>query len=96
MSFLSNALNLIKGDLEIDGLPLVIGALQVLQKSPNAQGALAAEAYLLGNAPAALISAETQLLQQGISDLSAKLSAIEAAQNGVASAPSTTATLAKK
>ncbi len=78
-SFLSNALALIKGTLEVDGLPLVIGALQVLQKSPNAAGALAAEAYLLGNAPAALLSAETSLLQQGINDLQARLAALTAA-----------------
>jgi hypothetical protein len=79
MSGLSNALALIKGDLEVTLLPVVIGALQVLQKSPGEQGILAAEAYLLGNAPAALISGETQLLQQGIADLSAKLAALEAA-----------------
>ena len=80
MSGLSNALALIKGDLEVTLLPVVIGALQVLAKSPGAQGVLAAEAYLLGNAPAALISGETALLQQGITDLNAKLQALEAAQ----------------
>ena len=79
MSALSNALNFIKGDLEVSLLPVVIGALQVLQKSPNGAGVLAAEAYLLGNAPTALVSLETSLLQQGIADLSAKLTALQAA-----------------
>jgi hypothetical protein len=79
MSSLSNALALIKGDLEVTLLPVVIGALQVLEKSPGEQGILAAEAYLLGNAPAALIAGETTLLQQGISDLNTKLAALEAA-----------------
>jgi hypothetical protein len=82
MSFLSNALAVIKGDLEASGIPVLIGALQILQKSPNAMGVAAAEAYLLGNAPAALLSAETNLLQQGITDLNAKLQALlAAAQN---------------
>lgn len=75
-SALSSALTLIKGDLQVDLLPVIIGALQVLQKSPGGQGVLAAEAYLLGNAPAALIATEAQLLQQGIADLEARLQAV--------------------
>jgi hypothetical protein len=86
-SFLTNALNMIKGTLEIDAIPVAIGALQILQKSPNATGVLAAEAYLLGNAPAALLSAETSLLQQGINDLSARLQALQAAAVGAKPAP---------
>jgi hypothetical protein len=85
---LTNALNLIKGELQLDLLPVVIGALQVLQKSPNAMGVAAAEAYLLGNAPAALLSLETSLLQTGISDLSARLQALQtAAANPPVAAP---------
>jgi hypothetical protein len=83
---LTNALNLIKGDLEIDLLPVVIGALQILQKSPNAMGVASAEAYLLGNAPAALLSLETSLLQTGISDLNARLQALMAAAANPAAA----------
>jgi hypothetical protein len=83
MSALTNFLNVIKGDLEIALLPVGIGALQVLQKSPNAAGVLAAEAYLLGNAPAALLAGETQALQSGINDLEAKLAALQAAATAV-------------
>lgn len=79
MSFLSNALALIKGDLEVDGLPVLIGALQILQKNPTILGVDAAEAYLLGNMPAALLTAETSLLQQGINDLSADFAKLQAA-----------------
>jgi hypothetical protein len=93
MSSLSNALTLIKNDLEVDFIPVIIGALQTLQKSPGVGGALAAEAYLLGNAPAALIGAEVQLLQEGIQDLGNKLASLTAAKT--APAPATTATLAK-
>lgn len=83
-NFLSNALAVIKGDLEVAGLPVLIGALGVLQKSPNALGVAAAEAYLLGNAPAALLAAETTVLSQGIADLNAKLQALMAAQTAAA------------
>jgi hypothetical protein len=97
MSALSNLLNLIKGDLEVDLLPVAIGALQVLQKNPSALGAGEAEAYVLGNAPAALLAGETQLLQTGINDLNAIFQKMQAAQTAAAaSSPATTATLAKK
>lgn len=80
-NFLTNALALIRGDLEADGIPVLIGALQVLEK-PNPLGivgqAEAAELYLLGNVPAALIEAQTTVLQQAINDLSADLAAIQA------------------
>jgi hypothetical protein len=79
MSFLSNAMALIKGELEVTGVPIVIGALQILQKSPNAMGVAAAEAYLLGNAPAALLSGEAVLLQTTINDLNAQLAKLQAA-----------------
>jgi hypothetical protein len=79
MSFLSNAMALIKGELEVTGIPIVIGALQILQKSPNAAGVLAAEAYVLGNAPAALLTGEASLLQTAITDLSAQLAKLQAA-----------------
>lgn len=79
MSALSNLLSLIKGDLEVDLLPVAIGGLQVLQKSPNAAGVAAAEAYVLGNAPAALLTGEAQLAQTVINDLSAELAKLQAA-----------------
>jgi hypothetical protein len=82
MSFLSNALALIKGDIAVDGIPVLIGALQQFTK-PNPLGiagqAEAAELYLIGNAPGALVSAETTLLQQAVTDLSARLTALQAA-----------------
>jgi hypothetical protein len=73
MSGLSDALNLLKGQLEVDLIPVIVGALGVLQKNPGPVGVAAAEAYLLGNAPAALLTAETGLLQQTINDLEAQL-----------------------
>jgi hypothetical protein len=81
-SFLSNSLALIKGDISADGIPVLIGALQQFIK-PNPLGlagqASAAELYLLGNAPGALIAAETTLLQQAVQDLSARLTALQTA-----------------
>lgn len=81
-TFLSNALALIKGDISIEGIPVLIGALQAFTK-PNPLGvggqAAAAELYLLGNAPAALVAAETTILQQVVTDLSARLTAMQAA-----------------
>jgi hypothetical protein len=81
-SFLTNALALIKGDIDVDGIPVLIGALQQFTK-PNPLGiqgqATAAELYLIGNAPAALITAETTLLQQAVTDLTARLTALQTA-----------------
>lgn len=85
MSFLDNTLSLIKGELEVSALPVVIGALQILQKSPDAAGVMAAEAYVLGNMPAALLTGATTLLQEQIMALSAKLAALQAA--GTAAKP---------
>ena len=89
-SFLSNALALIKGDISVDGIPVLIGALQQFLK-PNPLGisgqAGAAELYLIGNAPGALIAAETTLLQQAVSDLSARLTAMQAASTKAPAAP---------
>lgn len=86
-SFLTNALTLIKGDISADGIPVLIGALQQFTK-PNPLGvggqAAAAELYLLGNAPGALIAAETTLLQQAVQDLSARLSALQTAATAAA------------
>lgn len=78
-SALSASLALLKSDLQIDFIPVLIGALQALQKSPGALGIAAAEAYLLGNAPAALLAAETSVIQTGIADLNARLTALETA-----------------
>jgi hypothetical protein len=74
---LTNLMTLIKGDLEVDLIPVAVGALQILQKSPNLLGVQAAEAYVLGNAPAALLSGATTLLQQEIAALEAKLAALQ-------------------
>jgi hypothetical protein len=86
-SFLQNLLNLIKGQLVIEGVPVAIGALQVFEKSPNAAGVAAAELYVLGNAPAALLAGETTLLQTVITDLSTQLAAYQQAAQTAAAAP---------
>jgi hypothetical protein len=86
-SSVNNLITLIKTQFEVDLIPVAIGAFQILQKSPNLLGAEAAEAYILGNAPAALLSGATTLLQQEIAALTAKLTAFQAAQ----SAPATPA-----
>jgi hypothetical protein len=80
MSNVQALLNLIKGDLEVDLIPVGIGALQILEKTPGVLGIEAAEAYVLGNAPAALLAGATSLLQQEIAALNAKLQAMQAAQ----------------
>jgi hypothetical protein len=68
---------LIKNDFEPELIPVAIGALQILLKSPNLLGVEAAEAYILGNAPAALLSGATTLLQQEVAALEAKLTALQ-------------------
>jgi hypothetical protein len=89
-SFLSNALALIKGDIEIDGIPVLIGALQAFQK-PNPLGlagqAEAAELYLIGNGPAAMVAAEVTIVQQAVTDMSARLAALQAAASAAANPP---------
>jgi hypothetical protein len=79
MSNVNNLITLIEGNLEADLLPVAIGALQILQKNPSVLGIEAAKAYVLGNAPAALMSGATTLLQQEIAALTAKLTALQAA-----------------
>lgn len=78
-SALSNAVAFLKGELEVTLVPVLIGALQVFQKSPNALGAAAAEAYVLGNAPAALAAAETSLIQTSFGELSTLLTSLQTA-----------------
>lgn len=75
----NDLITLLKSNLELDLIPIAIGAFQILEKSPNAAGAMAAEAYVLGNAPAALLSGATSVLQQEIAMLTAKLQALQAA-----------------
>jgi hypothetical protein len=75
----NSLLTLIESNLEIDLIPVGIGALQILQKSPNLAGIEAAKLYILGNAPAALLSGATSILQQEITALTAKLVAYQAA-----------------
>jgi hypothetical protein len=75
MSNVNNLLDLIKNNLEVELIPIGIGALQILEKDPSALGVGAAEAYILGNAPAALLSGATSLLQQEVTALSTNYSA---------------------
>jgi hypothetical protein len=83
-SSVNNLLTLIKGTIEVDLIPVAIGALQIVQKSPNLLGIEAAEAYVLGNAPAALLAGATSVLQQEIAALEAKLAALQAPTPAVA------------
>lgn len=87
MSNITNIITIIKSNLEVDLIPVIIGAMQILQKSPNAAGVMAAEAYILGNAPAALLAGATTLLQQEIAALTAKLTAMQTAAAGVKPGP---------
>ena len=72
-------ITLLEGNLEVNLIPVAIGALQILQKNPSILGIEAAKAYVLGNAPAALLNGATTLLQQEITALTAKLAAMQAA-----------------
>lgn len=72
-------ITLIESNLEADLLPVAIGALQILEKNPTLLGVEAAKAYVLGNAPAALLGGATVLLQQEVAALQAKLAALQAA-----------------
>jgi hypothetical protein len=76
----NSLLDLIKSNLEVELIPVGIGALQILEKDPSILGIEAAEAYVLGNAPAALLGGATTLLQQEVTALQAKLAALQAAQ----------------
>lgn len=86
MSALSSFIAFVEAELEVDFIPIAIGALAILQKSPNALGAAAAEAYVLANAPAALLAAETGTVTAGINALNTKLQSWLAAAQA-ASAP---------
>ncbi len=80
MSLIQNAFNLLKGDLETDGIPVIVGALSILQKDGvNVVSLAAAKAYILGNAPAALLAAEQSFAQQELAALSNSLAAIKPA-----------------
>jgi len=72
-------ITLLEGNLELDLIPVLIGAMQIVQKNPSLLGIEAAKAYVLGNAPAALLSGATTLLQQEITVLTTKLAALQAA-----------------
>lgn len=86
MSNVNNVITLIESNLEADLIPVAIGGLQILQKNPNLLGIEAAKAYVLGNAPAALLSGATTLLQQEIAALTAKLTALQTANPTAAAA----------
>jgi hypothetical protein len=72
-------MTLLEGNLEVNLIPVLVGALQIVQKNPSILGIEAAKAYVLGNAPAALLSGATTLLQQEITALTAKLTALQTA-----------------
>ena len=86
MSNVNSLLTLIESNLEVDLIPVAIGALQVLQKSPNLAGIETAKLYILGNAPAALLGGATTLLQQEITALTAKLTSMQTAQTAALTA----------
>jgi hypothetical protein len=91
MSQLSNFVAFIEADLEVDFIPIAQGALAILAKSPNALGAAAAEAYVLANAPAELLAAESSLINAGFAEVSSKLQSwLSSAQTTLASAPKPT------
>jgi hypothetical protein len=79
VSNVNNLITLIEGNLEVDLLPVAIGALQILEKNPSLLGIEEAKAYIFGNTPAALLSGATSLLQQEVTALNAKLQAMQAA-----------------
>lgn len=87
MSSLSAFLTFVKNDLKKEFIPIAIGALQEAEKTPGALGIAAAEAYVLGNAPAALLQEETSVIQQGISDLQARLTTLESATQVATAVP---------
>jgi hypothetical protein len=91
MSNVTALISLIEGNLEANLIPVGIGALQILEKDPGLLGIEAAKAYVMGNAPAALLAGATSLLQQEIAALNAKLQAMQAAQAN----PTTAQTAAK-
>lgn len=70
---IANALKFLEGDLEVNLIPVLLGAIAIVQKSPTVLGRAAAKAYLLGNAPAALLAAEGTAVTSGLSTLAADL-----------------------
>jgi hypothetical protein len=84
MSNVNNVITLFESNLEADLLPVIIGGLQIIQKDPSILGVEAAKAYVLGNAPAALLAGATSLLQQEIAALEAKLAAMKMSVPGAA------------
>jgi hypothetical protein len=77
-NFIENSLKFLETDFEADGIPVLIGAVQILQKQGvNVASIAAAKLYILGNAPAALLSAEQQFAQQELAALSTTLSTIK-------------------
>jgi len=77
-NFIENSLKFLETDFEADGIPVLIGAVQILQKQGiNVASIAAAKLYVLGNAPAALLSAEQQFAQQELAALSTTLSTIK-------------------
>ena len=78
MSALTNALNLFKADFEVDAIPVVQGAIALYKANPTAVGKAAAIASLIGNAPVALLTAESQIVQQGFTLISNLLAGADA------------------
>lgn len=87
MSFLSNVVALLEGELEVNAIPVVVNALTIYQKNPNALGLIAAEQSILANGPAALLTAESAAVAALNSAIQAKLQAqLTSAQAGLATA----------
>ena len=90
MSQLSQFLSFLESNLEVDLIPVAQGALAIVQKNPSVAGVLAAKLYVVGNAPVALVQAETSIVQGAINvaatDLAGVLASAEAKVAGTAKA----------
>lgn len=83
---LKQFLQLLGDDAAVDLAPVAIGALQTLQKSPGLLGVAAAKAYLLGNAPAALLKLESDFTSQAVNALQNDLTNLQAQAAAAAAA----------
>lgn len=75
MSIFSNALALLKDDIEVDGIPVVQTSIAIYQKNPTPLGRAAAIQSLMANAPVALLTAESQFFTAGINEVNTILAA---------------------
>lgn len=87
-----NFLAFIEGEVEVTAIPVIMGALAILKANPTVAGVLAAKAYFLGNAPAALLTGETSLIQTGFADISTFLTGLQASGAAAVAAGAAVAT----